>query len=184
MHWGYWETTCLILVPGVLLASWIDYKARKVPNWLNAALAASGLAAQFFYNGTEGLAAGGLGLLVGFGVLIVPWAMHGMGAGDVKLMAAIGVWFGPWMTLVAFCVGGVIGGIVAVIMILSSGRLWNAMANIQIILIKVSNTKTAFSEFGGARTFGNSSQLLPYGVPLTAGSLIILCGQCMGWWTL
>ncbi len=182
MQWGYWETTCAILVPGVLLASWVDYKAKKVPNWLNAAIAAAGFTAQSWFNGTEGLAAGGLGLLVGFGLLIIPWAMHGMGAGDVKLMAAIGVWFGPLMTLVAFSVGAVIGGVVAVIMILASGRLWSAIANMQTILIKVSNTKTAFSEYGGAKTFGNSSQLLPYGVPLTAGSLVILAGQIVGWW--
>jgi len=182
MLWGYWETTCVILVPGILLASWIDYKARKVPNWLNAALALTGFLVQFCFNGTEGLSAGGLGLLVGFGVLIVPWAMHGMGAGDVKLMAAIGVWFGPLMTLVAFAVGAVVGGVVSVIMILSSGRLWHAMVNFQTILVKVSSAKTAFSEFGGAKTFGETSQLLPYGVPLTAGSLIMLAGQCLGWW--
>jgi len=184
MQWDYWQVTCAILVPGVLLASWIDYKARKVPNWLNAALASAGFGAQFWFNGTDGLSAGGLGLLMGFGVLIVPWAMHGMGAGDVKLMAAIGVWFGPWMTLVAFSVGAVIGGVVAVIMILASGRLWNAVANLQTILVKVSNTKTAFSEYGGTKSFGDSSQLLPYGVPLTAGSLIVLCGQCLAWWAL
>ncbi len=182
MHWGYWDVTCAILVPGVLLASWIDYRARKVPNWLNAALALVGFGVQFAFHGSGGLLTGFWGLLVGLGVLIVPWAMHGMGAGDVKLMAAIGVWFGPFMTLIAFCVGAVIGGIVAIIMILSSGRLYSAMANMQTIMVKVSSPKTAFSEFGAARSFGNTSQLLPYGVPLTAGSLVILCGQWLGWW--
>jgi prepilin peptidase CpaA len=184
MHWGYWHITGLILVPGVLLASWIDYRARKVPNWLNAALALTGFLAQYHFNGVPGLSTGALGLLVGLGVLIVPWAMHGMGAGDVKLMAAIGVWFGPMMTLIAFCVGALIGGVVAVIMILSTGRLCSAATNLQTILVKVSSTKTMFSDFGAARSFGDSSQLLPYGVPLTAGSLVILLGQCMGWWAL
>ncbi len=179
---SYWQITCLVLVPGVLLASWIDYKARKVPNWLNAAIALAGFGVQFGYHGTEGLSTGALGLLVGFGVLIVPWLMHGMGAGDVKLMAAIGVWFGPLMTLVSFALGAVIGGVVAIIMIVSSGRLGHAIMNFQTIMVKVSNSKTVFSEYGGAKTFGDTSQLLPYGVPLTAGSLIILAGQCLGWW--
>lgn len=184
MQLTYWQITCAILVPGILLASWIDYKARKVPNWLNAALAAIGFGVQFYFYGASGLSAGGLGLLVGFGVLIIPWAMHGMGAGDVKLMMAIGVWFGPMMTAVSFAIGAVIGGVAATVMILSSGRLWNAMANLQTIMVKVSNSKTLFSEYGGAKTFGDTSQLLPYGVPLTAGSLIVLCGQCLGWWAL
>jgi prepilin peptidase CpaA len=184
MHWSYWQVTCAVLVPGVLLASWIDYRARKVPNWLNLALALAGFAIQFAFHGSAGMLAGAYGLLVGLGVLIIPWAMHGMGAGDVKLMAAIGVWFGPLMTLSSFCVGAIFGGLAAVVMILSTGRLWSAMTNMQTILVKVSNSKTMFSEFGGAKTFGSSSQLLPYGVPLTAGSLVILCGQIVGWWTL
>lgn len=184
MHFGYWEVTCALLVPAILLASWIDYKARKVPNWLNATIAVVGFAVQFAYHGTSGLSAGALGLLVGFGVLIVPWLMHGMGAGDVKLMAAIGVWFGPLMTVVAFALGAVIGGIVAIIMIVSSGRLQHAILNMQTIMAKVSSSQTVFSEYGGAKTFGDTSQLLPYGVPLTAGSIIILAGQCLGWWVL
>src|SRR5438045_4489243 len=93
----YTQLMVATVVPATVLACWIDYSARKVPNWLNAALAAAGIIAQTAYFGTSGLWASLLGMAVGLGVLIVPWAMHGMGAGDVKLMAAIGAWFGPWM---------------------------------------------------------------------------------------
>jgi prepilin peptidase CpaA len=179
---GYWEVTLAIMVPGVLYASWIDYAERRVPNWLNASLAAAGLIAQGIYAGWSGVGTGALGMLVGFSVLIVPWLMHGMGAGDVKLMAAIGCWLGPWLTLVSFAVGGVIGGVAAVAMIASSGRAAHAMANVQTILTKVRRWDTAFSNFGGAKTFGDTSQLLPYGVPLTAGTLIVLLGHYFGGW--
>ena len=180
----FWLVTLLVLVPGVLLASWIDYAQRRVPNWLNAALILLGFAVQAWFNGLDGVTNGALGLLVGFGVLIVPWLMHGMGAGDVKLMAAIGVWFGPMMTIVSFALGVLIGGIVAVIMILSTGRLRFALANLNVIWIKMQSTDTMFGEFGSAKSFGNTSQLLPYGVPLTAGSLIVLAGQVTNWWVL
>jgi len=180
----YWGVTCAILVPGVLLASWIDYSQRRVPNWLNAALIVSGFAAQAWFHGAAGLGEGLLGLLVGFGVLIGPWLMNGMGAGDVKLMAAIGVWFGPWMTLVSFCVGGMIGGVIAVVMIVGSGRIAHAWANLGVILVKMSGWRTMFGDFGSAKSFGPTSQLLPYGVPLTIGSLIVLAGQVCNWWTL
>jgi hypothetical protein len=43
-------------------------------------------------------------------------------------------------------------------------------------------TSGSFSEFGSAKSFGTSSQLLPYGVPLTGGTLIILAGKVFGWW--
>lgn len=179
---GYWEITLAILVPGILYASWVDYSQRRVPNWLNASLAAAGLITQGIYFGWNGVGYGALGLLVGFGLLIVPWLMHGMGAGDVKLMAAIGCWLGPWLTLLSFAVGGVIGGVAAVVMIASTGRVVHAMTNIQTIMTKMRRWDTAFGEFGGAKTFGDTSQLLPYGVPLTAGTLGVLFVHYFGGW--
>lgn len=174
---GYAITTCAIMVPGIIWASWIDYAERRVPNWLNAALAVLGFMAQAWFFGWSGVAAGLLGLAVGFATLIVPWLMHGMGAGDVKLMMAVGVWLGPWLTFLSFCVGAVVGGVIAVAMILSTGRLWNAYGNLCTIMTKVSSRSTIFTEFGSAKSFGTTSQLLPYGVPLTIGTLIVFFGQ-------
>lgn len=189
----FWPITLALLVPGILYASWIDYAQRRVPNWLNAALAGVGLLVQglaFGWYTTDGdgvaggVAWGLLGLLVGFGVLIVPWAMHGMGAGDVKLMAAIGCWLGPWLTLLSFAVGALFGGAMAAIMIYTSGRTVHALTNIQTILTKMRRLDTAFGTFGGAKTFGHTSQLLPYGVPLTAGTIaVLLTYYCGGWLT-
>ncbi len=182
MDFGYWHLTCAILVPGVLLASWIDYSQHRVPNWLNLALILMGFAAQGLYFGWSGVNVGLCGLLTGFGLLIIPWLMHGMGAGDVKLMAAIGVWVGPMMAFYSFALGAVIGGVAAVVMIVSTGRLRMACANMGVILMKCSSPKMMFDEFGSAKSFGTSSQLLPYGVPLTAGTLIMLAARMFGWW--
>ncbi len=183
----YWHLTAALLVPGILYASWIDYSERRVPNWLNAVLAAAGLVLQglafgWYQSGIGGIGWGLLGLAVGWGVLIVPWLMHAMGAGDVKLMAAIGCWLGPWLTLVSFAAGAVIGGVVAVVMIYTSGRTVQALTNLQSILVKLRRVDTAFGDFAGARTFGNTSQLLPYGVPLTAGTIAVLVTYFVGGW--
>ncbi|RMF84698.1 MAG: prepilin peptidase [Planctomycetota bacterium] len=188
MQLGYWDLTVCLLIPATLYASWIDYAQRKVPNWLNALIAAAGLICQGVFFGWRdpvngmGVSAGLLGLLVGFAVLIVPWAMHGMGAGDVKLMAAIGCWLGAWLTLLSFAVGAVIGGVAAVVMILSTGRAVHALTNMQTIMHKLRRVETAFGEYGGAKTFGNTSQLLPYGVPLTAGTIGVLLTYYIGGW--
>ncbi len=187
----YWQLTLALLIPGILYASWIDYAEKRVPNWLNATIAALGLLAQGLAFGwysqdvtgtTGGVGWGLLGLLVGFGLLIVPWLMHGMGAGDVKLMAAIGCWLGPWLTFICFAAGAIIGGITAIIMIYSSGRVVHAYTNMQTIMTKMRRFDTAFGEYGGARTFGNTSQLLPYGVPLTAGTIGVLLTYYFGGW--
>jgi len=182
MSFGYWEIALAVLIPGTLYASWIDYSQRRVPNWLNAALAAAGLAAQAAYFGWHGLGAGLLGLLVGFALLIVPWLMHGMGAGDVKLLMAIGTWLGPKLTLVCFATGAIIGGLAALAMIVATGRTLHALANMQTIMMKVRRLDTAFSDFGGAKSFGATSQLLPYGVPLTIGTIAVLLTYYIGGW--
>lgn len=179
---GFWELTLAVLIPGTLYASWIDYAERKVPNWLNALLGVAGLVAQVAYFGSGGVGWGLLGMLVGFAVLIVPWTMHAMGAGDVKLMMAIGCWLGPSLTLMGFVAGAIIGGIAAVVMTVSTGRTVHAMVNISTIMTKMKRLDTAFGEFGGARTFGNTSMLLPYGVPLTAGTLGVLLTCYFGGW--
>jgi len=182
MSFGYWEVTLAILIPAILYASWVDYSERRVPNWLNALIAAAGLGLQFVYFGWHGVGQGALGMAVGFGLLILPWAVHGMGAGDVKLMAAIGAWLGAWLTLWSFAVGAIIGGVVAVVMILSTGRAIHAYTNLQTIMTKFRRLDTAFGEFGGAKTFGDTSQLLPYGVPLTAGTIGVLLTAYLGGW--
>lgn len=182
MAFDYWYVVAAVLIPGTLLASWIDYSQRRVPNWLNLALIVCGFAAQAAYFGWPGVTTGFWGMLTGFGLLIVPWMMHGMGAGDVKLMAAIGVWLGPLLTLLSFALGAVIGGVVSIVMIVSSGRLRMACANLGVIVAKCSSRQTLFSEFGSAKSFGTTSQLLPYGVPLTAGTWLVLAGRAFGWW--
>jgi len=182
MENGFWHLTCAILVPGILLASWIDYSQRRVPNWLNATLILLGFTVQGAFFGWAGLESGLSGMGTGFGLLIVPWMMHGMGAGDVKLMAAIGVWLGWKLTLYSFALGAILGGIAAVVMILSSGRLRLACVNLGVILAKCSNPQSVFSEVGSAKSFGSTSQLLPYGVPLTGGTLVILAARVFGWW--
>ena len=89
---------------------------------------------------------------------------------------------GPWLTLLSFATGAIIGGVVAVVMILASGRALHAYANLQTILNKMRRAETMFGEYGGAKTFGKTSQLLPYGVPLTAGTICVLLTYYLGGW--
>lgn len=177
----YWTLVLFVVPVGTLYASYVDYRERRVPNWLNGALAGGGVLAQCVYFGWTGLGDSLAGLLLGFGLLIIPWAMHGMGAGDVKLMAAIGAWFGPWLTLLGFGAGVLIGGVMAGIMIVVGGKMRQAYANLGIIVTKCMRVETAFSDFGSVRSFGGTTTLLPYGIPLTIGSLGVLFGKYFGW---
>lgn len=171
-----------IMVPMILLASWIDYRQHRVPNWLNLALATAGVTGQVSFYGWDGLTAGLTGGLLGLGLLIVPWLMHLMGAGDVKLLAAIGTWLGPALVLWAFVFGAIIGGVVALVMIIGAGRIRPALANLSSLVAKCSNRRLVFSDMGSVKKLGTQAQLLPYGVPLTLGTLVILGLKVGGWW--
>ncbi len=170
----YWTVVLVALTPLVLWASWIDYKERRVPNYLNLIIAVTGLIVQVVFNSWLGLLAGAEGLTLGLLLLIVPWAMHMMGAGDVKLLAGIGAWVGPQAVLWSFLIGAVIGGIASLAMIGLKGRWVGAWQNFQLAAVKFTNTKLMFSEVGSVKSLGSNSQLIPYGVPLTAGTLIVI----------
>jgi len=171
---GYWQSAAVILTPLVLWASWVDYRQRRVPNYLNAIIAVLGIVMQCVWFGWAGLSNALVGCLVGLGLLIVPWLAYMMGAGDVKLLAAAGTWLGPTYTFWAFIIGAIIAGVVSITMIVFARR-WSAAAdNFQLAAIKCSDMKLLFSELGSVKSLGNKAQLIPYGVPLTAGMLIIL----------
>lgn len=172
------------LVPVAICASWYDCRQHRVPNWLNVLIALSGLGAQAAFDGPAGLVLGLQGMLVGFGMLVLLWAMKGMGAGDVKLMAAMGAWLGPHMAFYAVLAGGLVGGVLALALIVYH-RNWSATAaNLGVLMTKVSRVQTAFSDFGSAQSLGKSSGVVPYAVPLTIGTLMVVFANYTGWWEL
>jgi len=178
----YWTVVTAALTPMVLWASWIDYKERRVPNYLNVLIGITGLIAQTYFHGWSGLATGLEGWILGLGLLILPWAMHMMGAGDVKLLAGMGAWMGPGMILWTFAIGAIIGGIASLLMIAAKHRWTGAWANFQLAFLKCSDAKLAFSDVGSVKSLGANCQLIPYGVPLTGGALIVMTLKFLAVW--
>ena len=58
-----------------------------------------------------------------------------MGAGDVKLMAAIGAWLGPALALLTALYGAIAGGVLAIVVALSTGYLKTALSNLWRMLM-------------------------------------------------
>lgn len=107
----------MLLAGCVAAAAW-DIRARRVPNGLNAALGAAGLAVNGWLAGWSGLAHGGLGVLVAFGLILVPFAMRLYRGGDAKLVIALGAWLGPTDIAWGFGFGVVIGGVLGLLMLI------------------------------------------------------------------
>lgn len=175
-------TMVAVLVPAMLLACWCDYRAHRVPNWLNGALAVTGLAVHAAWGGWNGLAHSATGLIAGLAPLLVLWMMRGMGAGDVKFMAALGAWLGPTLTLYALAAGGLAGGVMAVAMIAHRGAWRTTTTNLGVLMMKVGSWRTAMSEFASVHEMGRSNGVLPYAIPLSVGTFLVLICDLRGWW--
>jgi prepilin peptidase CpaA len=112
-----------------------------------------------------------VGTLVGLALLMPAYAIGGMGAGDVKLLAGVGAWVWGTHTLYAFAVTTLVGGVIAVGMVLWK-KAWNKHKNqFWSILNEIATIKNPeqLAEIAAERK--PSMFLLPYGIPIAIGTI-------------
>jgi prepilin peptidase CpaA len=165
-NWHVWVVTVTLIVAAV-----IDGLKLKVPNWITFPMILSGWIYCGVAFGWEGLAASLLGTAVGLGLLLPAYAIGGMGAGDVKLLAGVGAWMGTIITIYAFCVSALVGGVIAVAMVLyrkawekHRDQFWSIVGEITTI-----RDPELLSAIAAERK--KSMLLLPYGIPIALGSI-------------
>lgn len=100
-----------------LVAAIEDLRRRQIPNWIPVAAIIGGLAIAFRDHGWSGAGSSALGLLAGFAVFFVFYALGAMGGGDVKLMAGFGAVLGWSRIWEASLWTAAVGGIVALVAI-------------------------------------------------------------------
>ncbi len=166
-NWPIWVVSIVLIVAAV-----IDGVKLKVPNWITFPLVMSGWLYSTVAFGWEGLGWSLLGTVVGLALLLPAYAIGGMGAGDVKLLAGVGAWIHATHTFYAFCLAAVIGAVLAVLMVVVS-RSWRKHLNqfcviaMEIFMIRDPNCLAAI-----AAERKPTMLLLPYGIPITMGTLL------------
>jgi prepilin peptidase CpaA len=156
----------LILMVAVLLAliaGWIDFRSRRIPNWLTVPGLAVGLAMNITLGGRTGLLASLEGVGVGLALLLPFVLLRSLGAGDWKLAGALGAFTGPGR-LVDLLLGSVfVAGVMAVGLIIYKRRTRQTMSNIGHILVSL----VTFRLPGDRVSLDNPDSLkVPYGVAL------------------
>jgi prepilin peptidase CpaA len=122
------DAALVTLVIGVLAATVIDIRTRRIPNLLTALMAATGIGlAAVGANGVS-VAAAALGIVIGFCLMLPGHALGATGAGDVKLMAAVGAIVGPILVVKAFLFTGIAGGVLAIVVAVRRRRLAATLA--------------------------------------------------------
>ena len=100
-----------------LIAAIEDLRRRQIPNWIPVAAIVGGLLIAFRDRGLTGAGSSVLGLLAGFAVFLVFYALGAMGGGDVKLMAGFGAVLGWSRIWQASLWTAAVGGLVALVVI-------------------------------------------------------------------
>lgn len=168
-NWPIWVVTITLVVAAV-----IDGLKLKVPNWITFPMIVSGWvysATLSPYAGWEGLMYSLIGTVVGLALLLPAYAIGGMGAGDVKLLAGVGAWVWGTTTLYAFAVSAVIGGIIAVLMVLA-GKSWTKhQSQFWMIANEILTVKDPEKLATIAAERKPTMMLLPYGIPIAIGTI-------------
>jgi len=166
-NWHIWLVTVTLIVAAI-----IDGKKLKVPNYITFPMILSGWVFNSAVMGWEGLGLSLLGTVVGLGLLLPAYAIGGMGAGDVKLLAGVGAWVGSGVTFYAFCVSAIVGGVIAVAMVVLQ-RGWTKHKNQFLMILHEIATVGSPSELATIAAERKSSMmLLPYGIPIAIGTIL------------
>jgi prepilin peptidase CpaA len=160
-----------------LTAGWIDYRTRRIPNWLTVTGALMGIAMQTFLAGRHGLATALQGMSLALLCLLPMVLLRAMGAGDWKLMGALGAILGPVMMLFVLVGAIFVSGIMALVIIIRAKRVKETFTNVFVLV-------QGFLSFGLRNfpdiTLDNPALLkLPFGV--AAALATVLCFLATRW---
>ena len=164
------ETKHIAVLLIALLACVTDLRTRRIPNLLTFGAALAGLVFHSFAPVGEGFTAAALGWLLGIAIFFLPFALGGLGGGDVKLLGALGAWLGPGEALWVALYAGVAGGVMAIVVALSTGYMRQSLSNIYLLL--------AHWRVAGVRALpqitldGSNGPRLAYAVPIFAGTVV------------
>ncbi|HLK63059.1 MAG TPA: A24 family peptidase [Bryobacteraceae bacterium] len=167
-----------ILLTLVLGAAVYDVRYRRIPNWLTVGGVLIGLALNtFMYQGWPGLRMSLAGFGVGFGVYVALYALRAMGAGDVKLMAAVGSMVGweDWFGI--FLITAVIGGAMALMLVVAKKRLAKTIFNVGVILSEMKAGRPAYMAKEELDVKNPKALGLPHGAVIAVGTLFFLAAS-------
>lgn len=152
-----------------LIAGYMDWRSRRIPNWLTVSGFFLGILVNVLLGGVGGvktsLLGAGLGLL-----LLLPFVfLRSLGAGDWKLAGALGAFVG-WQVLLYLLFWSVfVAGGMALVLVIYKRRLVQTLRNIGKLLASM----LAFHMPGAEVSLDNPESLkVPYGVALALTTVL------------
>jgi prepilin peptidase CpaA len=167
------QTMWLLTLSVALLGGWVDFRTRKIPNWLTLPALVLGIVVHTVAAGWSGAAASLEGAGLALAVLLPGVLLRGLGAGDWKLMAAIGALVGPLMFLFVLVGSLLVSGLMAIVAILRTQRVGETLRNMWVLV-------RGFFSFGLRKnptiSLDNPALLkVPFGVAVAISTLVCFC---------
>ena len=158
----------IAIVVGVAMVT--DLRSRRIPNTLTFPALALALLVRFTLQGSLGLGLAVAGAVLAPAILLVVHLGKGIGMGDLKLAAAVGAFFGPVPAIVAMLVSAVLGGIIAIALLMRRGQLLGDL--LALVTSGIPFLKRTYDAPAGTPAV----MTMPYGVAIGIGSLTTLAG--------
>ena len=166
--------TQVLLLLVVIPAAFFDIRQRRIPNWLvlTGLVAGIGLNTFLFYDNpspVSGLWFSLQGLGIALLVYFPLYLLRGMGAGDVKLMGAVGAIVGwkAWLFVLFFT--SILGGLTAVLIVVSKGRIYHTLQNIGVILTSIRYRQAPYTGNPELDVGTDEGVRMPHGVIIALG---------------
>jgi prepilin peptidase CpaA len=118
---------CALALAG--LAGYLDWRSRRIPNWLTVPGLCAGIVVNFITAGRHGVALSFEGAALGLALMLPLVLMRALGAGDWKLMGAVGAFLGPWPFLIVLFVSTSISAFMAVAKMIEARRVKTTLRN-------------------------------------------------------
>jgi prepilin peptidase CpaA len=157
------------------IGSVFDVKSRRVPNFLTGPSILFGLLLHLSLGGWRAMGISALaGLICGL-VFLIFYLAGGMGAGDVKLITAVGCICGLHNIASLLALTGIAGGVMAVGLALSRGRLKETLGN--VVALVSHHRSEGLTPHPEINVLNVTTLRLPYALAISAGCVLTLCLQ-------
>src|SRR5438128_11014412 len=116
------------------IAGWMDWRYRRIPNWLTVPGLLAGIVGNTLASGWSGAKASLLGAGLGLALLLPFVLVRSLGAGDWKVVGAVGALVGPGPLITVLVAAIFVASIMAVLLIVYKRRVRQALRNVGRIL--------------------------------------------------
>jgi prepilin peptidase CpaA len=169
-----WALTIMLTA----LAAFVDYRSRKIPNWLTVPAFVAGIAVRAALFGWPGAKSALEGAGLALALLLPLVLVRALGAGDWKLMGAVGAFLGPLMFLFVLLGSILASGIMAVVEMARTRRVRETLQNVTVLV-------KGFFSFGlraNPKISLDNPELLklPFGVAVAIATIGCYCAARWG----